>query len=133
MSDEKRRPEGRRSQKFAAAKQFASDAHSRATADTSGLRVLPMPLRWTRALIEGAEGPVPIYGSVEWLALPDDDRRKVAATCIAAEAWRLREYLEDLRQPRYGRRAREIVEARRPRPGDHPGGPVEWDGAASGD
>lgn len=118
----------RRSQKTAG--RVASDTQS---SDGSPARVLPMPLRWTRALIEGAEGAVPVYGSIEWRELPDDDRRKVAATCIAAEAWRLREYLEDLRQPRHGRRAREIAEARRPRPGDHPGGPVEWDGVASGD
>lgn len=92
-----------------------------------------MPLRWTRALIEGAEGPVPVYGSLGWLELPDDDRRKVAATCIAAEAWRLSEYLREAQEPRQSRRAREIAEARRPRPGDHPGGPVAWDGVAAGE
>lgn len=98
-----------------------------ASHSTASGRVLPMPLRWTRALIEGADGPVPVYGSAEWLTLSDDDRRKVAATCIAAEAWRLREYLREAQEPRLSRRAREIAEARRPRPGDHPGGPVPWE------
>lgn len=94
---------------------------------TQAGRVLPMPLRWTRALIEEAGDHVPVYGSHEWLTLPDDDRRKVAATCIAAEAWRLREFLDELRTQVRGRRAREITEARRPRPGDHQGGAVPWD------
>lgn len=94
---------------------------------TDAGRVLPMPLRWTRALIEEAGEPIPIYGSHEWLALADDDRRKVAATCLAAEAWRLRDYLDGLQGAVHGRRAREIAEARRPRPGDHRGGPVPWD------
>ncbi|WP_328990055.1 DUF2742 domain-containing protein [Kribbella sp. NBC_01245] len=29
----------------------------------------------------------PIYGSSEWAALPDDDRRKIAAVVVAAECW----------------------------------------------
>lgn len=32
-------------------------------------------------------GPVHAYGSRAWELLPDSDPRKVAAVCIAAEAW----------------------------------------------
>lgn len=117
----------------AAKTSLAADSTASGSSSARLSRVLPMPLRWTRALIEGAQGPVPIYGSAEWLELPDDDRRKVAATCLAAEAWRLREYLREAQEPRLGRRAREIAEARRPRPGDYMGGPVPWDGVASGE
>lgn len=94
--------------------------------------VTPLPLRWAKTLIDGAAGPVPEYGSPEWAALPDDAREKVAGCVLAAEQWRTRyhrERLVDVR-PRT-RRAREIAEARRPRPGDYMGGPVQWDEAAS--
>lgn len=38
-------------------------------------------------MIDGAEKPLPSYGSPEWLALPEGDRRKVAAVVVAAECW----------------------------------------------
>ena len=43
--------------------------------------------RWARRMLDAAEGPIPSYGSPEWLALPEGDRRKVAAVVIAAECW----------------------------------------------
>lgn len=43
--------------------------------------------RWARRMIDAAEKPLPAYGSPEWLALPDHDRRKVAAVVVAAECW----------------------------------------------
>ncbi|MDP9390180.1 MAG: hypothetical protein M3P89_02070 [Actinomycetota bacterium] len=46
-----------------------------------------MALPWARALIERAHGPLPTYGSPEWDAL-EDGPEKVAATVVAAEAWR---------------------------------------------
>jgi hypothetical protein len=49
---------------------------------------IPMPLPWAQQLIANADGPIPPYGSAEWVALPDDSRAKVAATVIAAECWR---------------------------------------------
>src|SRR4051794_22570055 len=55
-------------------------------------RVVPLPLSWARQLVENADGPVPEYGSREWLTLPDDSREKVAATVVAAERWRTRNY-----------------------------------------
>ena len=33
-------------------------------------------------------GPLPMYGSQEWLELPNDDVRKAASVWRAAEAWR---------------------------------------------
>lgn len=104
--------------------------HSRAIGDSrAGLNnVVPFPLSWARQLIANATGTIPEYGSAEWRALPDDSREKVAACVMAAERWRTRShhYGEQFSFPG-GRRAREIAEARRPRPGDHPGGPVQWD------
>lgn len=38
-------------------------------------------------MIEAAGGPIPPYGSQEWLALPEGNRRKVAAVVVAAESW----------------------------------------------
>ncbi len=88
--------------------------------------VTPLPLRWARALIEAADAPIPPYGSAEWSALPDDSRTKVAATVLAAESWRTRNFTpEIITFP--SRRAREIAEARRPRPGDFAGGVVSWE------
>lgn len=95
--------------------------------------VLPMRPRWSQALIEGADGPIPPYGSAAWSALPDDSRAKVAATVLAAEAWRTRHVRPDFLAPIGGRRGREIAEARRPRPGDYTGGRVQWDEVASGE
>lgn len=90
--------------------------------------VLPMPLRWARALIEGADGPIPQYGSTEWSSLPDESRAKVASCVVAAEHWRTRHHQPDLHlAPPPSRRAREIAEARRLRPGDYLGGRVPWD------
>jgi hypothetical protein len=43
--------------------------------------------RWARRMIDAANGPVPSYGSPEWLTLPDGDVRKVAAVVVAAECW----------------------------------------------
>ncbi len=91
--------------------------------------VTPLPLRWARALIEAADGPIPPYGSAEWSALPDDNRTKVAATVLAAESWRTRNFAPEI-STLPSRRDREIAEARRPRPGDHMGGPVQWDEVA---
>ena len=103
-------------------------AHSRATV-TSGAdltNVVPFPLSWARQLIANATDTVPEYGSAEWRALPDDSREKVAACVVAAESWRTRSHPGGRSLLPGGRRAREIAEARRPRPGDHPGGPVQW-------
>ncbi len=86
----------------------------------------PFPLSWAKALIEGADGQTPEYGSAEWVRLPDDSRAKVAACVLAAEKWRTRRHTFESPAPG-SRTAREIAEARRPRPGDHPGGPVQWD------
>jgi hypothetical protein len=38
-------------------------------------------------MIRAANGPVPRYGSPEWHALPETDRRRVAAVVVAAECW----------------------------------------------
>ena len=87
------------------------------------MTVLPFPLVWAEQLIRNGRdvGLVPTYGSADWLALPDDDRRKVAACVIAAEAHRTR-----TESPGTGRQARRLAQARRSRPGDHLGGPVSW-------
>lgn len=118
------------------AKTSTSDAHPTAPNDRSALPngVTPLPLRWAKNLVDGAIGPVPEYGSPEWAALPDEAREKVAGCVLAAEQWRTRhhrQHLSDIR-PRT-RRSREIAEARRPRPGDHMGGPVQFDRATSGE
>ncbi|WP_163548367.1 hypothetical protein [Candidatus Frankia nodulisporulans] len=48
---------------------------------------------WSRNLISAARdlGPVPRYGSTEWIDLPVNDPRRLAAVVIAAECWRLDE------------------------------------------
>lgn len=86
--------------------------------------VIHFPLSWARGLIDSADGPVPEYGSADWVQLPDESRAKVAACVVAAERWRTRRphFLEMDAVP--SKRAREIAEARQPRPGDHMGGPV---------
>ena len=43
--------------------------------------------RWAERMMIAAGTPVPRYGSPEWLALPEGDRRKVAAVIVAAECW----------------------------------------------
>ncbi len=87
-----------------------------------------VPLSWAEQLIASADGPVPEYGSAAWGALPDDSRAKLAAYMRAAERWRTQRRAADVLAFPGGRRAHEIAEARRPRPGDHPGGPVPvWD------
>lgn len=43
--------------------------------------------RWAQRMLAAAERPLPRYGSPEWLALPEGDRRKVAAVIVAAECW----------------------------------------------
>jgi hypothetical protein len=44
---------------------------------------------WVKAFIRRGRvrGTVPRYGSLLWCRLPEDDPRKVAAVCIAAECW----------------------------------------------
>lgn len=42
--------------------------------------------RWARRIIRSVPD-VPIYGSAEFLALPDGDRRKLASIVRAAECW----------------------------------------------
>jgi hypothetical protein len=89
--------------------------------------LVPLPSFWAKSLIESADAPVPDYGSPEWSRLPDDDRRKVAACVQAAEAWRTRHHGPESAGPMQSNWLRRVQEARRPRPGDHPGGPVPWD------
>ncbi len=48
----------------------------------------PSMIGWAQRLIAAAGGDLPSYGSSEWHALPDNDRRKVASCVAAAEAWR---------------------------------------------
>lgn len=92
------------------------------------MNVVPLPLTWARQLIAKAGESFPAYGSPEWVALDDRDPRKVAACVAAAECWRTRNYRADVFElPLTSRRAREIAEARRPRPGDYMGGPVPWE------
>jgi hypothetical protein len=45
---------------------------------------------WASAIIERgrAAGPIPVYGSPEWAALPPNSLQAVAATVVAAECWR---------------------------------------------
>ena len=42
---------------------------------------------FARQLIDRATGPIPSYGSTEWLMLANDDPTKVASVCAAAECW----------------------------------------------
>lgn len=42
---------------------------------------------WCQRMLSGVDLPVPRFGSPEWLALPEDDRRKVAGVVIAAACW----------------------------------------------
>lgn len=42
--------------------------------------------RWVRSMVASV-AERPRYGSREWLALPEGDRRKVAAVVVAAECW----------------------------------------------
>jgi len=55
--------------------------------------------RWARRMIGAVAKPLPSYGSPEWVALPEGDRRKVAAVVVAAECWArdLEHLAEDLR------------------------------------
>jgi hypothetical protein len=43
--------------------------------------------RWAYRLLRRCETPPPLYGSEEWLSLPEGDVRKVGAVIVAAEAW----------------------------------------------
>ena len=122
---------------------------------------------WARRYIERRTSRV-IYGSTEWLMLPNDHADKVAACVAAAEAWAAagdtleedirreialarqahkraedEEYVQRAADHRHEierkfgrpvtsfeeRRTRQI-EAAKPRPGDHPGGPAEWNDGA---
>ena len=42
---------------------------------------------WASRMIRAAGGPLVVYGSHEWLELPETDRRRVAAVVTAAECW----------------------------------------------
>jgi hypothetical protein len=92
------------------------------------MSVVHFPLPWARVYIENAAGAeIPEYGTVEFHAL-EDGPLKVASCVVAAERWRTRHHQPDLHfAPPSSRRAREMTEARRPRPGDHPGGSVPWE------
>lgn len=96
--------------------------------------VVPLPLRWAKTLIDAAGGPVPAYGTREWSDLPDGPQ-KVAGCVLAAESWRTRHHQSGFLLGSGSRRAREIAEARRPRPGDYPGGHVRgnWNEVAAGE
>lgn len=93
------------------------------------MTVLPFRLRWAEVLIANglAVGPLPEYGSADWAALQDDDRRKVAATVEAAERWRTRRHHDDSFPEAGIARARRVRAARAPRPNDFAGGRVHWD------
>lgn len=41
-----------------------------------------------RDILARAERPIPRYGSDEWIELPENDLRRVAAVIVAAECWR---------------------------------------------
>jgi hypothetical protein len=63
-----------------------------ATTRTSSPDILAAPNMgrryWARRMIDKAKGaPLPVYGSAEWLSLPDGDAVKVASVVVAAEAW----------------------------------------------
>jgi hypothetical protein len=66
-------------------------------------------LAWARRLIRAgsAAGAPPRFGSSEWAALPDTDRRKVAAAVIAALCW-----WDDGRPSRIASRLRDELDAR---------------------
>lgn len=115
--NEERRPAGDRRTENATKHLASQDSATCAV-------VKPLPVRWATQLIANASGSFPTYGSAEWVALADDDRRKVAACVEAAECWRTRNYRADIYDFPQGRRAREIAEARRSRPGDYMGGPL---------
>jgi hypothetical protein len=92
------------------------------------MSVVPLPLTWARQLIANGGDSFPAYGTPEWMTLDDRDPRKVAACVVAAENWRTRNHRADVFDlPLSGKRARELAEARRPRPGDYMGGPVPWE------
>ena len=50
---------------------------------------------WAKALRDRAQGPVPVYGSPEWVALPDGPE-KVAACVAAAERCVYQDEITDL-------------------------------------
>jgi hypothetical protein len=132
VRNEEGRPASRPSAKFTAAQQIASGVDPTASRDNSAARrIVPLPLSWARQLIANGGKAFPEYGSREWVSLDDRDPRKVAACVEAAERWRTRNYAADVYALPTGRRAREIAEARRPRPGDYMGGPVKWDGVGA--
>lgn len=92
-----------------------------------------LPLPWAKQLMANGGDAFPEYRSRDWMALDDRDPRKVAACVEAAERWWAScNGTADIFTFPSTRRAREIEQARRPRPGDHPGGPVEWDREAPG-
>ncbi|MGY1845532.1 hypothetical protein [Modestobacter sp. SYSU DS0875] len=93
------------------------------------MTVIPFRNPWAEVLISNGQefGSIPEYRSAEWAALPDNDRRKVAACVIAAERWATRHHLDVAFVERASARARRIAQARQPRDGDHPGGPVRWE------
>jgi hypothetical protein len=126
--NEKSRPEGRPFENVAAAAKLQVGSASDCTAITDRTVINgAFPLNWARQLIESADGPVPEYGSREWLRLPDESRTKVAACVAAAERWRIGISTPWTSFAPANATRRRIEEARRPRPGDHPGGPVPWD------
>lgn len=43
--------------------------------------------RWARRMLDRCETPCPLYGSREWLILPEGDVRRVGAVVLAAESW----------------------------------------------
>jgi hypothetical protein len=43
--------------------------------------------RWAYKMVQRCQTPPPKYGSTEWLRLPENDVRRIAAVVIAAEAW----------------------------------------------
>lgn len=97
------------------------------TAELGHSAVVPLPLPWARAYIENVAGAeIPEYGTAEFHAL-EDGPVKVASCVLAAERWRTRRFQPEFLPSTRSRRAREIAEARRPRPGDYLGGPVEYE------
>lgn len=131
QTNERRPQRERRSEDQAAAKPLNLVPHSTASNDISAhpQRIVPLLLPWARVYIENAAGAeIPEYGTSGFHAL-EDGPLKVASCVVAAERWRTRDQRagesdDSPAVPIGGRRAREIAEARRPRPGDHPGGPV---------
>lgn len=63
------------------------DGRSTGEPRTPPLPGLPTPLHWTARFISAGGPDVPAFGSAAWQALPDGPA-KVAAVCLAAEAWR---------------------------------------------